>query len=43
MEKKDILILISSSGNSENIKQVLKFCKKKKLKQLVLQILMEVI
>tara|TARA_B100000674_G_C37470362_1_gene746740 strand:+ start:13 stop:633 length:621 start_codon:yes stop_codon:yes gene_type:complete len=32
MEKKDILILISSSGNSENIKQVLKFCKKKKIK-----------
>ena len=27
--KKDILILISSSGNSENIKEVLKFCKKK--------------
>ena len=29
MEKKDILILISSSGNSENIKQVLQFCKEK--------------
>ena len=28
----DILILISSSGNSENIKKVLKFCKKKKIK-----------
>ncbi len=28
----DILILISSSGNSENIKKVLKFCKKKKFK-----------
>ena len=25
----DILIIISSSGNSENIKKVLKFCKKK--------------
>ncbi len=30
--KKDILILISSSGNSENIKEVLKFCKKKKIR-----------
>ena len=28
----DILILISSSGNSENIKKVLKFCIKKKIK-----------
>ena len=28
----DILILISSSGNSENIKNVLKFCKKQKIK-----------
>lgn len=28
----DILILISSSGNSENIKKVLKFCKKKNIK-----------
>lgn len=28
----DILILISSSGNSENIKSVLKFCKRKKIK-----------
>ena len=28
----DILILISSSGNSENIKNVLKFCKKNKIK-----------
>ena len=27
--KKDILLLISSSGNSKNIKQVLNFCKKK--------------
>ena len=32
MEKNDILLLISSSGNSKNIKQVLKFCKKKKIK-----------
>ena len=29
MEKNDILLLISSSGNSKNIKQVLNFCKKK--------------
>ena len=43
MEKNDILLLISSSGNSKNIKQVLNFCKKKNLKQLVLQILMVVI
>lgn len=28
----DILILISSSGNSKNIKKVLKFCKKKHIK-----------
>ena len=32
MEKNDILLLISSSGNSKNIKQVLKFCKKRKIK-----------
>ena len=32
MEKNDILLLISSSGNSKNIKQVLNFCKKKKFK-----------
>jgi len=32
MNKGDILILISSSGNSKNIKEVLKFCNKKKLK-----------
>ena len=32
MMKNDILILISSSGNSKNIKKVLKFCKKKKIK-----------
>tara|TARA_B110000977_G_scaffold113490_1_gene146874 strand:- start:81 stop:701 length:621 start_codon:yes stop_codon:yes gene_type:complete len=32
MNKGDILILISSSGNSENIKNVLKFCKKQKIK-----------
>ena len=32
LEKDDILILISSSGNSKNIKQVLNFCKKKKIK-----------
>lgn len=30
--KNDILILISSSGNSKNIKEVLKFCKNKKIK-----------
>ena len=30
MEKNDILILISSSGNSKNIIEVLKYCKKKK-------------
>ena len=29
-EKKDLLIIISSSGNSKNIKEVLKFAKKKK-------------
>jgi D-sedoheptulose 7-phosphate isomerase len=28
----DILIIISSSGNSANIKKVLKFCKKKRIK-----------
>ena len=32
MNKEDILILISSSGNSKNIKEVLKFCNKKSLK-----------
>ena len=32
MEKNDILILISSSGNSKNIIEVLKYCKKKKIK-----------
>lgn len=32
MNKDDILILISSSGNSKNIREVLKFCNKKKLK-----------
>ena len=32
MSKDDILILISSSGNSKNIKEVLKFCNKKKIK-----------
>tara|TARA_B100000902_G_scaffold398409_1_gene465056 strand:- start:3586 stop:4191 length:606 start_codon:yes stop_codon:yes gene_type:complete len=32
MEKDDILILISSSGNSKNIKKVLQFTNKKKLK-----------
>ena len=32
MNKEDILILISSSGNSKNIKEVLRFCNKKKLK-----------
>ena len=31
-KKGDILILISSSGNSLNIKKVLKFCKKNKIK-----------
>lgn len=31
-KKGDILILISSSGNSENIKSVLKFCKKNNFK-----------
>ena len=30
--KNDILILISSSGNSKNIKKVLKFCQKRKIK-----------
>ena len=32
MEKNDVLLLISSSGNSKNIKQVLNFCKKRKIK-----------
>ena len=32
MEKNDLLILISSSGNSKNIIEVLKYCKKKKIK-----------
>ena len=32
MNKGDILILISSSGKSKNIKEVLKYCNKKKLK-----------
>lgn len=32
MEKNDLLILISSSGNSKNIVEVLKYCKKKKIK-----------
>ena len=32
MKKNDILLLISSSGNSKNIKQVLNFCKKRKIK-----------
>ena len=32
MEKGDILILISSSGNSKNIKKVLQFANKKKIK-----------
>ena len=30
--KGDVLILISSSGNSKNIKKVLKFCKNKRIK-----------
>ena len=32
IKKKDILILISSSGNSKNIKNVLKYCNEKKVK-----------
>lgn len=32
IKKNDILILISSSGNSKNIKNVLKYCNKKKIK-----------
>ena len=32
VKKDDILILISSSGNSKNIKNVINFCKKKKVK-----------
>ena len=31
-EKNDLLIIISSSGNSKNIKEVLKYAKKKKVK-----------
>ena len=31
-EKNDLLIIISSSGNSKNIKEVLKFAKKKRVK-----------
>ena len=31
-EKNDLLIIISSSGNSKNIKEVLKFAKKRKVK-----------
>ena len=31
-DKKDLLIIISSSGNSENIKELIKFAKKKKIK-----------
>ena len=31
-DKKDLLIIISSSGNSENIKEIIKFAKKKKIK-----------
>ena len=31
-EKNDLLILISSSGKSKNIKEILKFAKKKKVK-----------
>ena len=42
-EKNDLLIIISSSGNSKNVKEVLKFAKKKKWKQLVLAGLMVVI
>ena len=32
IKKGDILLLISSSGNSKNIKNVLKFCRNKKIK-----------
>ena len=32
IKKNDILILISSSGNSKNIKNVLKYCNEKKIK-----------
>lgn len=32
ISKKDILIIISSSGNSKNIIEVLKYCNKKKIK-----------
>ena len=31
-DKKDLLIIISSSGNSDNIKEIIKFAKKKKIK-----------
>jgi D-sedoheptulose 7-phosphate isomerase len=31
-KKNDLLIIISSSGNSENIKEIIKFAKKKKIK-----------
>ena len=30
--KKDLIIIVSSSGNSENIKEIIKFAKKKKIK-----------
>tara|TARA_B100000674_G_scaffold82990_1_gene57553 strand:+ start:132 stop:704 length:573 start_codon:yes stop_codon:yes gene_type:complete len=33
-KKNDLLIIISSSGNSENIKEVLKFANKKKIKSI---------
>ena len=32
IKKNDILIVISSSGNSKNIKEVVKYCKKKNIK-----------
>ena len=38
-EKNDLLIIISSSGNSKNIKEVLKFAKKRKVKILDLVVL----
>ena len=31
-EKKDLIIIVSSSGNSKNIVELLKYCKKKKIK-----------
>ena len=40
--KNDILITISSSGNSENIIQVIKYAKKNLLKLYLLQVLMVV-